>query len=118
MSKKVVGIFVMMLLITTVILFMGFIKETNQYDTDFNENELDMEYYNYNCAILNNNDQLDQSYTINSYARNIGNWSNRIAQTFKPSYATITKIDLLIDKEQGWTNFDNYYFELYGHQHE
>ena len=113
MIKKIVGVFVIVMLIITAMITMGFIKEKNQYDSDFIETKKVMEYNNYNCETLNNNDQLDQSYTSNSYARNIGNWSKRLAQTFKPSYATITKIELLIDKEQGWPNFDNYYFELY-----
>ena len=113
MIKKIVGVFVIVILIITAMITMVFIKEKNQYDSDFIETNKGMEYNNYNYEPLNNNDQLDQSYTSNSYARNIGNWSKRLAQTFKPSYATITKIELLIDKEQGWPNFDNYYFELY-----
>ena len=103
MKKKVVGILVLMLFIGMVIPVMGLIVENEKLNI---ENEVTM--------ITNNFDQLDQSYTNHAYGRNIGNASQKLAQTFKPSYPTITRLELLLQKEEsGPTDYTIYLLKLY-----
>lgn len=113
MKRKIIEICIVTLLITTAIPVAGVLKEKNQYDTNLFETQKVIPNNVYRSEISNNNDQLDQSYTNHADALNIGNWSKKLAQTFKPSYPTITRIEILIKKEEGHTNFDNYFLELY-----
>ena len=108
--KKIVGMLVLMMLTTTVIPVTGVFKEKNPNDTNLFETQKIILENVYRSEISNNNDQLDQYYTNYAYSLNIDD--TPIAQTFKPSYSTITRLEILFNKE-GWpTNYRTYTVKL------
>ena len=112
MRKKIIGIFLMILLITTAISVTGFIKDKNQYEKYLFETHKVIVKKIFNDESSINKDQLDQYYTQHSYSRNIGNSTGKLAQTFKPIYPTITRLEILLEKKSGNTNFNYYILRL------
>ena len=108
--KKVLGIFIVTLLITTAIPVTGVLKEKNQFDTNLFEIQNVISNNVYRSETSNNLDYLDQYYTNHAYALNIE--YTPIAQTFKPSYSTITRLEIQLDKESGPTDYSTYTLRL------
>ena len=106
MQRKILDVLICMLLITTFMQVTGAIKEKKQYDTSLFETQNIISTNLYRSETSNNIDQLDQYYTNNAYALNIDDTPN--AQTFKPSYSTITRLEILLDKEGSPTNYRVY----------
>ena len=99
--KKIVGMIVLMMLTITVIPVTGMIKEKNQYDANLFETQKVNPNNVYRSGISNNNDELDQYYTNHAYALNISDYTGKLAQTFKPTYPTITRLEIKLEKESG-----------------
>ena len=93
MQRKILDVLICMLLITTVMQVTGAIKEKKQYDTSLFETQNIISTNLYRSETSNNIDQLDQYYTNHANTLNIEDVP--IAQTFKPSYQTITRIEIL-----------------------
>jgi hypothetical protein len=108
--KKIVGILIMMLLITITIPVSGLIKEKNQDEQNFIETKNIILTDVYIGGTSKNMDELDQIYPmINQYGWHIiGNSTKKLAQTFKPSYPTITRLSLYLKKYEGTPQYPSY----------
>ncbi len=124
MKKKIVGVLVCMLLVVTMFSVMGAkdneIKAINntangKCDTSFFEIEEDTlnikpdNPKDINTVML---DQLDQQQETNTGSERIQLLSGGLAQSFKPSLPTLTRVAVLWEKSSGDPEFVNYYIEI------
>ena len=105
-------ILIILLLMGTALPVSGMIQENQHYDNNHPVCTKAISDNTYRSETSHRDDQLDQYYTHNQYARNIGNSTLKLAQTFKPSYATVTRLELLLEKESGPTDFSIYGLRL------
>jgi hypothetical protein len=99
-----------MLLITVTIPVLGVVEEKSLFKTNIIETQNVILTDVYRGKISNNMDELDQIYPmINQYGWHIiGNNTKKLAQTFKPSYSTITRLSLYLKKYDGNPEYPSY----------
>jgi len=99
MKRKILGILVVMLLITTVIPAMGFIKENKNYDSYIFEIKEFVSNNNLKSENLNILDQIDQQQTVDSGSGWGVSENGYYAQSFTPTLGQLTRVELKLLKK-------------------
>jgi len=116
MKKKILGILICILLITSILPVIGLEKEN---DTAKHSNYLfEIEEDTSNIIIDNPEDlstimldQLDQQSTQSDNVKKIGASDKELAQSFKPTYPTLTRVILRL-KSTGTAEYYYYYVDI------
>jgi hypothetical protein len=99
MNKKLIGIFIVMLLIATAIPAMGLMKENKKCNTYFFEIQEVVSNNDLKSVTFNIIDQIDQQQTVDSGFSWSVSENAYYAQSFTPTLGQLTRVELKLYKQ-------------------